>query len=230
MRRQSAAIVLVVLLVAAAAGTALAELDLGSGGNVSTTLSTSVSTEVIPSNCTTTFSGGLPTQEAGNESRLFVILPGSTGLICVTYTLSDFVPLSASASPLELTSSIYLVNATYENSSNGEGSEYFYSSHLASGLSESANPPSVNLTSASGNSFTVVYSVTASENATGFYSLSFTGSCPSLIPFAVTTDGKGVTPSDYTGFFASGCAKSSIFTQVLVTGIAEMNTSLLDGQ
>ncbi|MDA4121676.1 MAG: hypothetical protein OK456_00680 [Thaumarchaeota archaeon] len=230
MRRESAAIVLVVLLVAAAAGTALADLDFGSAGKVSANLSTSESTGAVPSNCTTTFSGGLPTQEAGNQSRLFVILPGSTGLICVTYTLNDSTPLSPSVSPLRLTSSIYVVNATYENNSNGEGSEYFYSSHLAPGLTESTDPPSVDLPLASGDSFTVVYSVTASKNATGFYSLSFTGSCPSLIPFAVTTDSQAVTPSDYTGFFASGCVKASIFAQVLVTGIAQMNTSLLDGK
>jgi len=230
MKRESAAIVLVVVLVAAAAGTGLAELDFRSVGRVSTNLSASGPRVAVPSNCTTAFSGGLPTQETGNQSRLFVILPGSTGLICVTYTLNESAPLSPSASPLRLSSNIYVVNATYDNNTNGEGSEYFYSSHLAPGLSESANPSSVDLPLASGDSFTVVYSVTASENATGFYSLSFTGGCPSLIPFAVTTDGQGVTPSDYTGFFASGCVKSSIFTQVLVTGIAQMNTSLLDGQ
>jgi hypothetical protein len=77
---------------------------------------------------------------------------------------------------------------------------------------------------------TVVYTIVAAQNSTGFHSIGFKSGSP-LIPFAVTADWQKVGASDLPGFFSSsGCVDQAPFTSVRITGLAAINTTLIEVQ
>ena len=225
------AAILAMMVVAAGAAAVFSEYGRGTGGSGATGSTSSSQATPPPTNCTTTFPDGLALRGPGNETRLFTLLPGGTGLICITYTV-DTGGMSQANETIQFTSSVEIVHASYGSNPSGEGFVYSYSYQTAPGVEESADPSAVTFERESGNTttVTVVYTVVASRSSTGFYSIGFT-SCSPLIPFAITKDWQKVEASDFTGFFLpSGCAVQPPISAARVTGLAAMNTSLLVGQ
>lgn len=226
MRREVAAMLLAFVVITAAVAFVYVAQSRGGGERTTTQ---SATTTPLPSNCTTTFPSGLDLRGPGNQTRLFTLLPGTTGLICLSYKV-DPGEISGADETVQFSSSVESVKATYENNSNGAGYVYSYSYEDAQGVTGSAHPSSVTFARGSGNTtITVVYAITASVNSTGYYSIGFTA-CSPLIPFAITRDWTGVVASDFDGFFvASSCTGQPPISDAQVVGIASVNTTLLSG-
>jgi len=231
MKKAALAAILAIVVVAAATAAVYSEYGRGAGVNEATVSTSSSRTSIPPTNCTTTFPDGLALRGSGNATRLFTLLPGGTGLVCVTYSV-DTGAMSQPSVTIEFNSSVDIVYASYSVNPNGEGSVYSYSYRAAPGVKETAYPSAFTFQRGSGSptTLTVVYTIVASPNSSGFYSLGFT-SCSPLIPLAITDNWQKVEPSDFTGFFLPlDCTFQPPFSDARVTGLAAMNTSLLVGQ
>jgi hypothetical protein len=228
--KRSVLVVALAILVAAGAGAAVySEYGGGRGGTGS--LSTSSEASSTPTSCTTTFPDGLALRSSGNETRLFTLLPGGTGIVCVTYSV-DMAAMTQASETVQFGAMVDRVQASYGPNLDGEGYVYSYTYHPVTGVEESAAPSEVTFLRGSGNdtTVTVAYTIAAGQNTSGYYSLSFT-SCSPLIPFAITDDWQGVGVSDFPGFFVpAGCTDQPPLTDPIVTGLAAINTTLLAGQ
>ncbi len=231
MKKAALAAILAVVVVAAATAAVFSEYGRGTAGSGATGMASSSLATHLPTNCTTTFPDGLALRGSGNETRLFTLLPGGTGLFCVTYSV-DTGGMTQASDTIEFSSSVDIVHASYSVNPNGEGNVYSYSYLAAPGVKETADPSAVTFQRGSGSptTVTVVYTIVASQNSSGFYSLGFT-SCSPLIPLAITYNWQKVEASDFTGFFLPlDCTFQPPFSDARVTGLASMNTSLLVGQ
>jgi hypothetical protein len=231
MKRATMVIVLAILVIAGAAAAVFSDYGRGTGGTGANTSGSPSLTSTLPTNCTTTFPDGLALRSSGNETRLFTLLPGGTGLICVTYSVDTDV-MAQDSETIQFGSSMDVVHASLVTNPDGAGYVYSYSYQTAYGVTGSADPSSITFQRGSGNgtTVTVVYAIVAAQNSSGFYSLSFT-SCSPLIPFAVTSDWQKVGGSDFPGFFNRAvCSDQAPLSDPRVTGLAAINTTLLVGQ
>ena len=156
---------------------------------------------------------------SGNGSReiAFIMTPDSVAHICVTYSLTQGAT-PTTGETTSLSSSMYLVKATAVR--NGESLVYAYSYSAAPGISVTESQASISDSSlVSGGSTTIVYTIRASDGLTGYYGLSFTNSCPSVILFAVTSNGGAVNSSNFPGLTApSGCRVEQPLNEGQITG------------
>jgi len=152
----------------------------------------------------------------------FATPPGGTATFCIDMSLRQ-----ANVSASELGAEALSVNATLLP---GSCCEYSYS--RAHGINITFDPSSLNLTSFrySAGSLSVLYSMSASRNATGFYSLSYPGVC-GLISLAVTNEPQKVSAADFPGFFVpSTCPISPPFDGwSQMTGFTGMTASWVTG-
>jgi hypothetical protein len=181
----------------------------------------------VPTSCTATFPSGLPL-ESGNNRTLFILRPGTTGLLCVTYTVNATAFQEGNIT-IQFQGAVDSVNATYTNSTNGEGYVYSYSFSPAPGVTDTANPAVVTFQEGSSlTTVTIIYTITASQDSAGFYSLDYPITCPALIPLAITDASQKVTAADFPGFFfPQACGKEEPLSNPRVTGLAGVNTTLI---
>jgi hypothetical protein len=224
-RRQALVLVMVAVIAVAGAAAVLADYSVQGMGTPGTPTQ-SASTQT-PTSCTTTFSSGLPLGSGDNRTT-FLMRPGSTALLCVTYAV-DTSTMNQQNTTIQFQGTVDLVNATYTNSTNGEGSQVHYSFSPAPGVTDTAYPSSVTFEKGSDvTSLMVVFTISASEGSAGFYSLGYPINCPPLIPLAITDGGQKPTASDFPGFFLPlGCIDQQPLSDPQVTGLAGMNTTVV---
>jgi hypothetical protein len=166
--------------------------------------------------CSSTFPNGLQliTTNDTQTKLAFEVQPGTVDELCITYTINqDDLPLAAFAVTLSS------VNATKVHG----GYEWSFSPAPGVNITSNAAFLDVNQLNSS-TTVTVVYTITVSSGAGGFYSLGYPNNCPALIPFAVTDNPQGVTFADFPGFFQPGSCELSAPLGVSVTGYTGMTT------
>jgi len=158
-----------------------------------------------------------PFSGEGSSQVAFVMAPHSIAHVCIAYSLAQGIkPIAGGQSPLY--ASIYVVTATSVRNANYSGYAYSYSPAPEVSISGSQSSISDSVLESAGV-ITVAYTITASGNTTGFYGLSFTNSCPSVIPFAITNDAVSVSSSNFPGLTApSGCRVVQPLAIGLITG------------
>jgi hypothetical protein len=152
------------------------------------------------------------------RSLAFIMQAGATATLCVTYSAGGNVSAD------DLAADALIVNSTAFPGPYQYGYQYSYSKAPNITL----NLTSLSLTSTGGN---VVYTVTTTKSAGGFYSLDYPGQC-GLIPFAVASGtSQHISSSDFPGFFlASTCPLFSPFNAwSRMTGFSGMTAEWLTG-
>jgi len=225
MRRE--ALALVILIVVAVAAVAAVFAGSALSGRRSTGTTTESLTTKAPTDCTVTFPSGIPLQSGGNRT-LFILRPGTTGLLCVTYAV-EMSTIQQENTTIQFQGTVDLVNATYTNNTGGEGYYYSYSFSPAPGVADAADPAAVTFQRGSNvTSITIVYTIAASRESAGFYSLGYPIECPQLIPLAITNGSNKITAADFPGFFfPKACTGEHPLSEPRVTGLADMNTTLI---
>ena len=176
------------------------------------------SNQNVPSNCTTSFATGLqimPT--AANIWTGLVLHPPSIAKLCVTwFTTSRNLKVS------DFNASIY--NVTVIHYASGDGFTYVPAPNI--NLTWDASSVHSTQLNDSTSSVTVVYTITASSDAHGFYTLSFPNNCPSFIPFAVVGISTNVSSSNFPqSFFAlRSCPLQGSLSIGRITGYYGLNT------
>jgi hypothetical protein len=152
----------------------------------------------------------------------FTMPPGGMATFCIEMSLRQ-----ANVSASELGADALSVNATLLP---GSCCEYSYS--RAHDINVMFDPSSLDLTSfrQSAGSLSVLYSMSAGRNATGFYDLRYPGVC-GLIPLAVTEEPQRVSAANFPGFFVpSTCPVSPPFDGwSQMTGFSGMTASWVTG-
>jgi hypothetical protein len=174
--------------------------------------------------CSSNFPNGLQliTNNDSQTKLAFEIQPGSVDQLCITYGISGDVPLA------DFTATLLSVNTTRLHNSKNYTTGYEYSYSPAPGVNITSNAESLDLGHLNGSrTITVLYTITALSGAVGFYTLKFPNNCPSLIPFAIADDPKGVTSADFPGFFQPGSCEASVPLHVSVTGYTGISTAWL---
>jgi len=149
--------------------------------------------------------------------------PDSTAQLCITWSTNS-PDLNASDLSAEID------NVTVTHYADGDG----YSYSRAPNINITWNASSLHYMKINESSYavTVVYTITASSNAHGFYTLSYPNNCPPPIPFAVTGGGsQSVSSSDFPNgfFFPSSCRLSGSLSIGRITGYGGVSTTLVDG-
>jgi len=153
----------------------------------------------------------------------FLMTDNSVGILCVTYTTD---PSFLNAASLEnftepLSGSVDSVNATYTG-----GVGWQYSTHPVPGIV--VTPSLNNIAETAGQAsvrITVEYTITVSGGVSGFFAISFTNNCPSLIPFAVGSSPAQLTAADFPGFlYGISCAPLDGGISSQVTGYSALTT------
>jgi hypothetical protein len=164
--------------------------------------------------------------QAINGSRTwtaFLTHPASAAALCITWTTS-----SQNLKLSDFSAKIDNVTVThYADGSNG------YSYSRAPGLNITWDASSVHYSKINESSYavTVVYTITASSSAHGFYTLGYPNNCPPIIPFAVVDSSHKVTSSDFPQgfFFLSSCKLDGSLSIGRVTGYSGMSTTVVSG-
>ena len=160
--------------------------------------------------CQNITQGGIVLINGEYTALAFLMKTNSQATVCVKYTLSSNIQ---SVRTIDFNSSIDVVNATavYQN---GTFSGYEYSYKPANGVSIEANPSSITVGPENySQQFIVNYTITASSNAKGLYSLGYFGSCPNLIPFSVGYGTSQINGSVFKSFLLPGsCVLNGAFS------------------
>jgi len=183
--------------------------------------STTSNTQAWPLECPTNSTTGFP-QAAGSNWTVFVMPPGSSAQLCVSWT-TDSPDVNASTLAADV------LNVT-TSQTNGGGEAYAY--HEVRDVNMTLDSSSVHSKGDGSGSFgvTAVYTVTAASNATGFYSFEYPNICPLLIPFAVVDPSHVVTAADFPqGFFIflGSCAVEGDLSAGTITGYGGMTTTVV---
>jgi len=188
-----------------------------------------VSSQPIPgSQCSTVIPGGLALQsDTGNatttivQDAVFVMSPGSTAELCVTYNVTQ-IAAAQSLSDVLFSAKVYSFSTTPITGSGGKGFMYSFTNYT--GVLTGADPEIASFSQGStGGAVNVVYSLTALSGTNGFYSLSFTNSCPSSMPFVIGSSASQISDTDFPGFFMpSSCRAQIPLSTGIVTGYSGM--------
>jgi hypothetical protein len=173
-------------------------------------------------------SPGLQLQKGDLSLVALLMYQGSSASFCVSYI---FEPVqSQTVVNFQEYAYAFLVTATTVDNNNASG--FSYSKTPAPGISISADPSSIILepSASATNQVQVEYTITASPNARGFFSLNYLDSCPAFIPFSVGYGTLGVNATDYHGFFMpSNCVwmVSPLAGIPQIVGYGGMGTTLI---
>lgn len=187
---------------------------------------TSTRSQTLLTACETNFNESLPLVETESNSSIalqaFVMKPGSVSALCVTY--------SVSSSERNLTANMFSASIINANATCTGEYNCIYYPYNAQNIQILSDAGSSDLTNMNSSKITVVYTIVASQNATGYYSLSFPNQCPSLIPFAIAESPQLVNASEFVGYFApSSCPIVSAVGQPEFTGYTNLNVVWLSG-
>ena len=187
-------------------------------------------------NCSQTFPGGLPLSEYTlNKSVVFLMQPGSTAQVCVSYKVEE-ADLSSAVSDgpiVPFSTSISKYNMQCNASS-------CFGSGTSGPFNLSASPDYITITP--GNQiakFVIVYTIRSFSNSTGLYGFQYLNACESPgIPFAVGYAPNQVNASDFVGFFrpAFGCGGTNYYgykdylSSGNVTGITNLSYTYISAQ
>jgi hypothetical protein len=144
-------------------------------------------------------SGRITLQSGETTLTSFLMLSNSTARLCISYTFGPvqsehFVNFSQYASITKV------VAGPPPPPNQGPGFSYSYVP--AQGVSIIANPSSISIPASNSNTTIIVnYTITASSNASGFFSLGYLSMCPPLVPFSIGYGDSAVNASDFHGFF-----------------------------
>lgn len=160
-----------------------------------------------------------------NQTRLsFIARPNTTVGICVTYSVEGSNTTTPSFQSSMFSAGLDTVAATYLNNANNQGNGYEYVYHSANATTGVTVDSPVFDGQTQKWKVTVEYTIDLIGVPVGYYTLGFTGNCPSLIPFAVVTDSSQVDASKFPGFFQPG---SCIIAQPMLSlGIVTGYTGL----
>jgi hypothetical protein len=164
--------------------------------------------------------------QSTNGSRTwtaFVTHPASAASLCITWTTS-----SQNLKLSDFSAEIDEVTVThYADGSNG----YSYSRAPSVNITWDASSVHYGKINQSSYAVTVVYTITASSNAHGFYTLSYPNNCPPMIPFAVVGNSQSFSSSDFPQgfFFLSSCKLDGPLSIGTVTGYSGMSTIMVRG-
>jgi hypothetical protein len=193
------------------------------GGQISSS-STSTSTSASQSFCNISFPTGLQLQATNGTGTwtAFVMSPDSTAKLCVTWsTNSQDLKLSDFSAEID--------NVTVTPYADGNG----YSYSRAPNVNITWNASSVHYSKINESSYavTVIYTITATSNAHGFYTLGYPNNCPPIIPFAVVGNSQSVSSSDFPKgfFFLSSCKLSGLLSTGRITGYDGVSTTVVNG-
>lgn len=193
--------------------------------NLTETGSEVIQNYVSSTSCPTLAPSGLTLVNESNNNQqsdlTFLMKSGTTATLCVAYQLENDAILPATINFSG--SQILEVNA----SSIGGGYSYSYSP--APGISETATPSILTIPAGFNQSRIIVnYTITATAQAKGFYTLSYYEPCPGLIPFSVGYGTAQVNASDFEGFFiASSCSLQLPLSDGEIVGFGGMGTMAL---
>lgn len=190
--------------------------------------------------CSMTYPKGLQV-ESGNTSPVhigtmqrlvFVLSPGSTLTLCVSYRISDVT--NPPSNTVQFNASVYTVTSTpIANAiSNHSYSGYSYSYAPAQGITTSSAPNSIPFQSSMNTtqSVTVAYTITATATASGFYAISFSNECPGFLPLAVGHPASELQPSDFPGFFEpTSCESVPPLSGGKIVGFGGAGVAWLEG-
>jgi len=136
----------------------------------------------------------------------FSMQAGSTAVLCATYETDPraVTILPSGVSSGSYTTSLYgnlnQVNATLGSSGYG----WTYSYMPVPGAVITANPSAVTVNANdTAKKITVAYTITVPKGEEGYYSLTFTNACPTLIPFAVVSGQVELSAADFPGFLST---------------------------
>ena len=187
----AAAIVIAGVLISASLFVAIG----GAGTTVTVTVTTPCNEPV--------YGAGIPST---NASPVWLMQPGSTGTVCVTYQ-SSWQGKASAFDNQPFTQNFTLLMATETCAAKGCLPVPSYS------FTVTGAPSSVQATSST-DFVTVVYTVTALGNATGFYDPGVTGFCNGGFPLAVGYAASQVNASDFTIIQPQGCVFGPPFQPV----------------
>lgn len=204
-------------------------------------LSSSASNSTLNSgavSCQTNFPAGLQMQSgsggggvAGLQDRtLLVMAPGSSAQICVTYSvIAGASVLQATILPqIKFLISLYSFKVSVATSGVGYGFSY----SALNGIANASSPANVKTQALiSATNVNVVYTLTAPKGSAGLYSLSFTNSCPTPLPFAISSNASQITAGDFPGFFLPGdCPVQPPLSTGTITGFSGIQTVTLSSE
>ncbi len=162
----------------------------------------------------------------GSMSKIaFIMLPGTTGTICVTYGINV-----VNDAPLP-NSSVFRAEVDKVSASKGTNG-YDFSYSPAPGMSITSNASSIQsfVPRTHSDEVTIVYTITTSSSATGVFDFAYPFGCPPLTPLAVLGAGQTLNPSDFPGFFwPADCVQDTRVSSGVITGYGSITATWVTG-